>query len=81
MTDYCPTCGAAVRVEVSGVTNYMVPVDAERVRELEDRIRELEALLDLVQRTQRKHYGHSTRLHLAMIGVAEKIREALEPLR
>ena len=35
MTDHCPTCGAAVRIEASGVTHYMVPVDAERVRELE----------------------------------------------
>ena len=45
MTDHCPTCGAAVRIEASGVTHYMVPIDAERVRELEERIRELEALL------------------------------------
>ena len=35
MTDHCPTCGAAVRIEASGVTHYMVPIDAERVRELE----------------------------------------------
>ena len=35
MTERCPTCGAAVRVEVCGATHYMVPVDAERVRELE----------------------------------------------
>ena len=41
MTDQCPTCGAAVRIEASGTTHYMVPTDAERVRELEDRIREL----------------------------------------
>ena len=41
MTDQCPTCGAAVRVETSGRASYMVPTDAERVRELEDRIREL----------------------------------------
>ena len=45
MTDHCPTCGAAVRIEASGVTHYMVPIDAERVRELEERIRELEAAL------------------------------------
>ena len=49
MTDHCPTCGAAVRVEASGVTHYMVPVDAERVRELEERIRELEAHLDALR--------------------------------
>ena len=34
MTDQCPTCGAAVRIEASGTTHYMVPTDAERVREL-----------------------------------------------
>ena len=44
MTDHCPTCGAAVRVETSGRTSYMVPTDAERVRELENRIRELESI-------------------------------------
>ena len=44
MTDRCPTCSAAVRIEASGATHYMVPTDAERVRELEDRIRELEAI-------------------------------------
>ena len=43
MTDHCPTCGAAVCVEVSGVTHYMIPIDAERMRE--QRIRELEAAL------------------------------------
>ena len=43
MTDHCPTCGAAVRIEASGVTHYMVPVDAERVSELESL---LEAVLD-----------------------------------
>ena len=48
MTDHCPTCGAAVRVETSGRTSYMVPTDAERVRELEDRIRELEVALHMV---------------------------------
>ena len=44
MTNHCPTCGAAVRIEASGTTHYMVPTDAERVRELEDRIRELESI-------------------------------------
>ena len=39
MTDHCPTCGAAVRIEASGVTHYMVPVDAERVSELEAALR------------------------------------------
>ena len=35
MTDHCPTCGAAVRVEACGVTHYFVPIADERVRELE----------------------------------------------
>ena len=81
MTDHCPTCGAAVRIEASGVTHYMVPVDAERVRELEERIRELRGLLHLVQRTQHKHFGYASRLHIAMIGVAKQIRKTLEPPR
>lgn len=34
MSERCPTCGASVRIEASGVTHYMVPADAERVREL-----------------------------------------------
>ena len=46
MTDHCPTCGAAVRVEASGVTHYMVPVDAERVRELEAKVKSLTAGLE-----------------------------------
>ena len=46
MTDHCPTCGAAVRIEASGVTHYMVPVDAERVRELEAKVESLTAGLE-----------------------------------
>ena len=41
MTDHCPTCGAAVRIEACGVTHYMVPTDAERVRELEAELRDV----------------------------------------
>ena len=45
MTNHCPTCGAAVRVEASGTTHYMVPTDAERVRELEALLRQAEEAL------------------------------------
>ena len=46
MTDHCPTCGAAVRVEASGVTHYMVPIDAERMSELEAKVESLTAGLE-----------------------------------
>ena len=39
MSDQCPTCGAAVRIEASGTTHYMVPTDAERILDLEDVLR------------------------------------------
>jgi len=35
MTDHCPTCGAAVRIEASGTTHYMVPIADERIQVLE----------------------------------------------
>ena len=41
MTDHCPTCGAAVRIEASGTTHYMVPVADERIRKLQNEITEL----------------------------------------
>ena len=48
MTDHCPTCGAAVRIEASGTTHYMVPIADERNR---SRIRELEAHFNKAQKS------------------------------
>ena len=77
MTDHCPTCGAAVRIEASGVTHYMVPIDAERVRELEERIRELEAQLEGMWKATKGVMPDTGDLWLT----PRMEREALEPPR
>ena len=86
MTNHCPTCGAAVRVETSGRTSYMVPTDAERVQELEDRIRELEAALrEMLEipyiRGERKMLNKGIGTHTVTGQAIQQAVETLEPPR
>ena len=75
MTDHCPTCGAAVCVEVSGVTHYMIPIDAERVRELEA------ALEQSKERLSAARLQYERPIVIKALGLQKRVRELEEGLR